>query len=70
MVTTDYDWGLYHPLAHQVVECQACLEDRIVGGRDDVDAGMIFGTGFAPFRGGPMYYLASRPGGQKEKEND
>jgi 3-hydroxyacyl-CoA dehydrogenase/enoyl-CoA hydratase/3-hydroxybutyryl-CoA epimerase len=51
-------------------ECQACLEDRIVGGRDDVDAGMIFGTGFAPFRGGPMYYLASRPGGQKEKEND
>ncbi len=26
-------------------------------GHDLVDAGMIFGTGFAPFRGGPMHYL-------------
>jgi len=41
-------------------ECQACLEDGIVAGRDDIDAGMIFGTGFAPFRGGPLYYLASQ----------
>jgi 3-hydroxyacyl-CoA dehydrogenase/enoyl-CoA hydratase/3-hydroxybutyryl-CoA epimerase len=41
-------------------ECQACLNDGIVASRDDVDAGMIFGTGFAPFRGGPLYYLASR----------
>jgi 3-hydroxyacyl-CoA dehydrogenase/enoyl-CoA hydratase/3-hydroxybutyryl-CoA epimerase len=38
-------------------ECLACLEDGIVAGRDDIDAGMIFGTGFAPFRGGPLYYL-------------
>lgn len=41
-------------------ECQACLEDGIVASRDDLDAGMIFGTGFAPFRGGPLYYLASQ----------
>jgi 3-hydroxyacyl-CoA dehydrogenase/enoyl-CoA hydratase/3-hydroxybutyryl-CoA epimerase len=41
-------------------ECQACLDDGIVASRDDIDAGMIFGTGFAPFRGGPLYYLASR----------
>jgi len=41
-------------------ECQACLEDGIVASRDDIDAGMIFGTGFAPFRGGPLYYLASQ----------
>jgi 3-hydroxyacyl-CoA dehydrogenase/enoyl-CoA hydratase/3-hydroxybutyryl-CoA epimerase len=38
-------------------ECQACLEDGIVAGRDEIDAGMVFGTGFAPFRGGPLYYL-------------
>jgi 3-hydroxyacyl-CoA dehydrogenase/enoyl-CoA hydratase/3-hydroxybutyryl-CoA epimerase len=43
-------------------ECQACLDDGIVASRDDVDAGMIFGTGFAPFRGGPLYYLAGRSG--------
>jgi 3-hydroxyacyl-CoA dehydrogenase/enoyl-CoA hydratase/3-hydroxybutyryl-CoA epimerase len=37
-------------------ECQACLEDGIVADSDLLDAGMIFGTGFAPFRGGPIYY--------------
>ncbi|NNK34160.1 MAG: 3-hydroxyacyl-CoA dehydrogenase, partial [Xanthomonadales bacterium] len=38
-------------------ECRACLEDGIVADRDALDAGMIFGTGFAPFRGGPLFYL-------------
>ncbi|NNK33771.1 MAG: hypothetical protein HKP02_11645, partial [Xanthomonadales bacterium] len=28
-----------------------------VADRDALDAGMIFGTGFAPFRGGPLFYL-------------
>jgi 3-hydroxyacyl-CoA dehydrogenase/enoyl-CoA hydratase/3-hydroxybutyryl-CoA epimerase len=44
-------------------ECQACLDDGIVASRNDIDAGMIFGTGFAPFRGGPLFYLSrqSRP---------
>jgi 3-hydroxyacyl-CoA dehydrogenase/enoyl-CoA hydratase/3-hydroxybutyryl-CoA epimerase len=27
---------------------------------DLADAGLIFGTGFAPFRGGPMNYLKTR----------
>ena len=45
-------------------ECQACLEDGIVADSDVLDAGMIFGTGFAPFRGGPMFYLAQK--GQNE----
>jgi 3-hydroxyacyl-CoA dehydrogenase/enoyl-CoA hydratase/3-hydroxybutyryl-CoA epimerase len=27
---------------------------------DLADAGLIFGTGFAPFLGGPMNYLATR----------
>lgn len=38
-------------------ECRACLADGIVADQDIVDAGMVFGTGFAPFRGGPLYYL-------------
>jgi 3-hydroxyacyl-CoA dehydrogenase/enoyl-CoA hydratase/3-hydroxybutyryl-CoA epimerase len=38
-------------------ECRACLADGVVADRDALDAGMIFGTGFAPFRGGPMFYL-------------
>jgi 3-hydroxyacyl-CoA dehydrogenase/enoyl-CoA hydratase/3-hydroxybutyryl-CoA epimerase len=41
-------------------ECRACLADGIVADRDALDAGMIFGTGFAPFRGGPLYYLEKR----------
>ena len=38
-------------------ECRACLADGIVESADALDAGMVFGTGFAPFRGGPLYYL-------------
>ena len=38
-------------------ECKACLDDGIVDDADLLDAGIIFGTGFAPFRGGPMHYL-------------
>lgn len=32
-----------------------CLEQGIVGDADLVDAGVIFGMGFAPFRGGPLH---------------
>ncbi len=39
-------------------ECRACLDDGVVEDADLLDAGMIFGTGFAPFRGGPLNYLA------------
>ena len=28
-------------------------------GADLLDAGVIFGTGFAPFRGGPIQYIRS-----------
>ena len=41
-------------------ECRACLADEVVEDADLLDAGMIFGTGFAPFRGGPLHYLAQR----------
>ena len=37
-------------------EAEACLEEGIVESSDLVDAGMIFGTGFAPFTGGPLHY--------------
>ena len=40
-----------------VNESVACLRDGVVEDADLVDAGVIFGTGFAPFRGGPMNYL-------------
>ncbi len=38
-------------------ECLACLRDDVVEDKDLLDAGMIFGTGFAPFRGGPVHYI-------------
>lgn len=37
--------------------CVACWRENLVEDADLLDAGMIFGTGFAPFRGGPMHYL-------------
>jgi 3-hydroxyacyl-CoA dehydrogenase / enoyl-CoA hydratase / 3-hydroxybutyryl-CoA epimerase len=42
-----------------VAEAQAALADGIVADADLVDAGAIFGTGFAPFRGGPLHYAAN-----------
>jgi 3-hydroxyacyl-CoA dehydrogenase/enoyl-CoA hydratase/3-hydroxybutyryl-CoA epimerase len=42
-----------------VTEAKAALADGIVADADLVDAGAIFGTGFAPFRGGPLHYAAS-----------
>jgi 3-hydroxyacyl-CoA dehydrogenase/enoyl-CoA hydratase/3-hydroxybutyryl-CoA epimerase len=38
-------------------ECVACLRENVVEDHDLLDAGVIFGTGFAPFRGGPIHYL-------------
>ena len=38
-------------------ESVSCLRENVVSEKDLLDAGMIFGTGFAPFRGGPMHHL-------------
>ena len=46
-----------------LAEAQAVLAQGIVADADLIDAGLIFGTGFAPFRGGPLHYLQSRAGG-------
>jgi 3-hydroxyacyl-CoA dehydrogenase / enoyl-CoA hydratase / 3-hydroxybutyryl-CoA epimerase len=40
-------------------ESVACLNDGVVADADLLDAGVIFGTGFAPFRGGPINYIRS-----------
>lgn len=40
-------------------EATACLDEGIVDDKDLIDAGVIFGTGFAPFRGGPLEYIRS-----------
>lgn len=39
-----------------VNETVKCLEEGLVADADLLDAGVIFGTGFAPFRGGPIQY--------------
>ena len=42
-----------------IAEARAALAEGIVADADLVDAGAIFGTGFAPFRGGPLHYAQS-----------
>ena len=40
--------------------CVTCLREGIVADENVVDGAMIFATGFAPFRGGPMHYARRR----------
>jgi 3-hydroxyacyl-CoA dehydrogenase/enoyl-CoA hydratase/3-hydroxybutyryl-CoA epimerase len=39
-----------------VNEAARCVEEGVVGSPEDADYGMILGTGFAPFRGGPLRF--------------
>jgi 3-hydroxyacyl-CoA dehydrogenase/enoyl-CoA hydratase/3-hydroxybutyryl-CoA epimerase len=41
-------------------EAVACLREKVVESADLLDAAVIFGTGFAPFRGGPLRYARRR----------
>ena len=50
----DLEDRLILPLLNEAV---ACLHDGVVADADLLDAGVIFGTGFAPFRGGPIQYI-------------
>jgi 3-hydroxyacyl-CoA dehydrogenase/enoyl-CoA hydratase/3-hydroxybutyryl-CoA epimerase len=59
-----YDQAELERLGRELVqpmldEAERALADRVVASADYVDAGMVFGTGFAPFRGGPLHYRRS-----------
>jgi 3-hydroxyacyl-CoA dehydrogenase/enoyl-CoA hydratase/3-hydroxybutyryl-CoA epimerase len=45
------------PLINEAV---ACLHEGVVADADLLDAGVIFGAGFAPFTGGPIRYARQR----------
>ncbi|MDZ7750429.1 MAG: 3-hydroxyacyl-CoA dehydrogenase NAD-binding domain-containing protein [Gammaproteobacteria bacterium] len=49
------------PLINEAV---ACLRQGVVADADLLDAGLVFGAGFAPFRGGPMAYARERGTGR------
>ena len=56
-VPSDIEDRLILPMVNEAV---ACLHDKVVAEADLLDAGVIFGTGFAPFRGGPLNYARER----------
>ena len=47
-------------IAPYLREAKRAVDEGIVADADLADAGLIFGTGFAPFRGGPLHYLSAR----------
>ena len=47
-------------LEPMVIECRKAVQEGVVDTVDDVDAGMIFGTGFPSFRGGPMTWAKDK----------
>lgn len=48
---------LTHRLVFLMVnEAARCVEEKVVESPEDADYGMILGTGFAPFRGGPLRF--------------
>jgi 3-hydroxyacyl-CoA dehydrogenase/enoyl-CoA hydratase/3-hydroxybutyryl-CoA epimerase len=53
---TDLTDRMIMPLLNEAV---ACLDEGVVEDADLADAGVIFGTGFAPFTGGPLHYIRS-----------
>ncbi|MDH5785484.1 MAG: 3-hydroxyacyl-CoA dehydrogenase NAD-binding domain-containing protein [Chromatiales bacterium] len=49
-------------------EALACLREGVVSDTELLDAGVIFGTGFAPFRGGPINFL-EQSGMEEQRHN-
>jgi 3-hydroxyacyl-CoA dehydrogenase / enoyl-CoA hydratase / 3-hydroxybutyryl-CoA epimerase len=74
-----YDWsdGTPHPETTEDVPddltdrlilpmldaCVELLRKKVADSEDRIDAAMIFATGWAPFRGGPLHYARSRGAG-------
>ncbi|MBW2503207.1 MAG: enoyl-CoA hydratase/isomerase family protein [Deltaproteobacteria bacterium] len=40
--------------------CVACLREGVIVDPELLDGAMVFGAGFAPFRGGPLHYVRKR----------
>jgi 3-hydroxyacyl-CoA dehydrogenase/enoyl-CoA hydratase/3-hydroxybutyryl-CoA epimerase len=56
-IPSDLEDRLILPLLNEAV---ACLREGIIEDADLLDAGCVFATGFAPFRGGPLQYAKNR----------
>lgn len=57
----DVETGLTDRLILPMIDtCVECLRLEVVQDADQIDAAMIFGTGFALFRGGPLHYARKR----------
>jgi len=59
-----WDKGELERLGRELVdplirEAERVRDEKIVESADLVDAGVIFGTGFAPFRGGPLHFASN-----------
>ena len=59
-----WDKGELERLGRELVdplirEAERVRDENVVESADLVDAGVIFGTGFAPFRGGPLHFAAN-----------
>jgi 3-hydroxyacyl-CoA dehydrogenase/enoyl-CoA hydratase/3-hydroxybutyryl-CoA epimerase len=57
----DYPLATLTPLVDTLLqpmirECQAAVDEGVVDSAEMADAGMIFGTGFPGFRGGPLFW--------------
>jgi 3-hydroxyacyl-CoA dehydrogenase/enoyl-CoA hydratase/3-hydroxybutyryl-CoA epimerase len=44
-----------------LIEALACLGEGTVAAPDQLDAALVFGIGFPPFRGGLLHYFAGMP---------
>ena len=53
----DLEDRLILPMLNEAV---AALREGVIGDADLLDAGVVFATGFAPFRGGPLQYARDR----------
>jgi len=55
-----YDEVVDRCILSMVNEAALILEEKVADCAEDVDLGMVFGTGFAPFRGGLLSYADNR----------
>ncbi len=68
-----YDKAMLERLGRELVEpliaeAERCRDEGVVANGDLVDGGVIFGTGFAPFRGGPLHYRAIESRANREPQ--